>query len=234
MAAMFEGIENFLLRDFFSQNTFKKNYEMDNRQMTSDAIDKRYEGYQKICLYGLGSVFWGAATGVLSNIQAQHPTWIFWGSIYFVVSLVLMLNGLTAASFSNSIPLPLATAGLGAWAAYIYMLATFHVASLSFHSNVEECGYSMIISSIAVTIHWTYSTQDPLVFLVLGKLVVWLLLIVPYAVVKLLLQVPSGITKLISTLRGLICNDGNPLKCFLLEQKSAHEITWCNELSTTA
>ncbi|OQU83051.1 hypothetical protein SORBI_3005G068000 [Sorghum bicolor] len=145
-----------------------------------------------------------------------------------------MLNGLTAASFSNSTPLPLATAGLGAWAAYIYMLATFHVASLSFHSNVEECGYSMIISSIAVTIHWTYSTQDPLVFLVLGKLVVWLLLIVPYAVVKLLLQVPSGITKLISTLRGLICNDGNPLKCFLLEQKSAHEITWCNELSTTA
>jgi len=122
-----------------------------------------YEGYQKICLYGLGSVFWGAATGVLSNIQAQHPTWIFWGSIYFVVSLVLMLNGLTAASFSNSTPLPLATAGLGAWAAYIYMLATFHVASLSFHSNVEECGYSMIISSIAVTIHWTYSTQDPLV-----------------------------------------------------------------------
>jgi len=38
MAAMFEGIENFLLRDFFSQNTFKKNYEMDNRQMTSDAV----------------------------------------------------------------------------------------------------------------------------------------------------------------------------------------------------
>lgn len=126
-------------------------------------LDKRYEGYQKICLYGLGSVFWGAATGVLSNIQAQHPTWIFWGSIYFVVSLVLMLNGLTAASFSSSTPMALATAGLGAWTAYIYMLATFHVASLSFHSNVEECGYSMLISSIAVTIHWTYSSQDPLV-----------------------------------------------------------------------
>jgi len=34
---------------------------------------------------------------------------------------------------------------------------------------------------------------------------------------------------LTSTLRGLICNDGNPLKCFLLEQKSAHEITWYDQ-----
>jgi len=52
------------------------------------------------------------------------------------------------------------------------------------------------MSNGTVQLQLIYGTISQ-VFLVLGKLVVWLLLIVPYAVVKLLLQVPSGITKLI-------------------------------------
>ncbi|CAD6257776.1 unnamed protein product [Miscanthus lutarioriparius] len=196
MTAALKAVEDFLFRDFLSRTRFTTNYyDMDSQQRTSEALDKRFKGYQKLCLYGLGSVFWGATTGVLSNLQDKHPDWIFWGSIYFVLSLVLMLNGLTAATFSSSTPLALSTAGLGAWTAYIYMLATFHVASLQFHSNVEQCAYSMIIASIAVTFHWSYSSQDPLVLLMLCKLILWLLLITLYGIVIL---IPWGIFKLFS------------------------------------
>lgn len=38
MAALFVGIENFLLRDFFSKKTFQKNYEMDSNQITPEAV----------------------------------------------------------------------------------------------------------------------------------------------------------------------------------------------------
>jgi hypothetical protein len=50
-------------------------------------IQKRFEGYQKICFYGLGSAFMGAATGVLDNMQETHPEWAHWGSFCFAVSL---------------------------------------------------------------------------------------------------------------------------------------------------
>lgn len=123
----------------------------------------RFKKYHKICLYGLGSIFMGAATGVLDNMQKNQPNWVRWGSFYFATSLVVMLNGLSAASFPSSTPQALGTAGFGAWKAYVYMLATFHVASLKFHSNVKECVCSMVVSTVLVTLHWGYSSQDPLV-----------------------------------------------------------------------
>lgn len=51
----------------------------------------------------------GAATGVLDNMQETHPEWAHWGSFCFAVSLVLMLNGLSATSFPSSTYLALGT-----------------------------------------------------------------------------------------------------------------------------
>ncbi|KAF8730932.1 hypothetical protein HU200_016806 [Digitaria exilis] len=85
-------------------------------------------------------------------MKNTKPNWVHWASICFVVALVVILNGLSAATFETPTSRALGTAGLGAWTAYVYMLATFHVASLKYHSHVNECIYSMVFSTVAVTL----------------------------------------------------------------------------------
>ncbi|CAO2141138.1 unnamed protein product [Urochloa humidicola] len=223
-ASAVETVEKFLFNDFPRRGTITtKDYEKDVQQTTPEAIQKRLEGYHKICLYGLGSsVFMGVATGVLYNMQKMHSDWVHWGSICFVICLVLMLNGLSAASFPSSTPLALGTAGLGAWTAYVYMLATFHVASLKFHSHVEECVYSMILSSVVVTLHWGYSSQDPLIFLVLSKLVLWLVTLIVYGICKFLLLLLWTSVQVISALCGFISKQWKSGRESLLERNGAY------------
>uniref|UniRef100_A0A0A9HFJ4 Uncharacterized protein n=1 Tax=Arundo donax TaxID=35708 RepID=A0A0A9HFJ4_ARUDO len=143
--------------------------------MTLEESDKRLAGYRKLCMFGIGSMFWGAVTGVLDHLQKKKPEWVHHCTIYFAISLVIILNGLSAAYFPKSAPLALFTSGLGAWTAFIFVLATFHIASLQFHAQLNEWLQSMAICATIVTYYWGWTAQDPLIIHVLSKLVTWLI-----------------------------------------------------------
>ena len=124
----------------------------------------RFASYKALCMWGLGSLFWGTVTGVLSDIEPK-PSWIEYVYIHAVICFVLLLNGAVASSFPDTALLAPFMAGLGSWQSLILFLGTFHVASLKYNNYLNECLYSMITSSTFVTVYWALSCQDPLVII---------------------------------------------------------------------
>jgi len=74
-----------------------------------------------------------------------------------------MLLGVAASTFPKSSWLAPSLAGFGSLQALILVLGGFHVASLKYHPYDEEAKYSMIGSTILITIYWGLSVQDPMV-----------------------------------------------------------------------
>ncbi|OEL14384.1 hypothetical protein BAE44_0024597, partial [Dichanthelium oligosanthes] len=125
---------------------------------------ERFAGYQKLCLFGLGSMFWASASEVLAEIEKEGKAeWINYCFIYSAIALVLMLIGLAASTFPESSWLAPSLSGLGGLQSFIFVLGAFHIGSLKFHSYLDECLYSMIATTVAITIYWGLSVQDPLV-----------------------------------------------------------------------
>lgn len=124
--------------------------------------ENRFAGYKALCTFGLGSLFWGSATGVLSGWKGEKG-WLEYFYIHSIVTFVLLLNGLIASTFHTTAWLAPSAAGLGSLSALILFLGTAHIMSLKFHSYDKECLHSMIASSAIITIYWIVSVQDPLV-----------------------------------------------------------------------
>ncbi|TVU26231.1 hypothetical protein EJB05_28768 [Eragrostis curvula] len=150
----------------------------------------RMKGYRSICQYGLGSMFWTAASGVLAVLEEEKlpavTEKVHYRAIYFAISLGVMLTGLAASTFHDSFPLAPCFAGLGAWKAFMFVLATFHLASFKFHSNVDQCMLSMILSGLVVTFFWALGVQDPLPFHIIAKFIIWLVGVAIWCLVFLL------------------------------------------------
>lgn len=133
--------------------------------------DERFAGYKSICLFGLGSLFWGSATGVLGQLEKKNEeekdqetsALVNFCFIYSACALVFMLLGVVALTFHRSSWLAPSLAGFGSLQAIILVLGGFHVASLKYHPYLNECKNSMIGSSIAITFYWGISVQDPMV-----------------------------------------------------------------------
>lgn len=125
----------------------------------------RFASYKALCMWGLGSLFWGTVTGVLSDFMEPKPSWIEYVYICAVISFVLLLNGAVASSFPNTVLFAPSMAGLGGWHSLMLFLGMFHVASLKYHNYLDECLYSMITSSTVVTVYWALSCQDPLLII---------------------------------------------------------------------
>lgn len=142
---------------------------------------ERFAGYQKIALAGLGTIFWGTATGVLSQLkkklgdEEKKPDWVHsslhhwvrYSAIYGTVGIMLMLVGLCASTFPSSSPCAASIAGLGGCQALIFILGTFHIASLNYYSSTEQCFYCFLGASGAVIFYWGLSAQDPWVWIFL-------------------------------------------------------------------
>ncbi|PUV26688.1 hypothetical protein GQ55_J004000 [Panicum hallii var. hallii] len=163
---------HFLLADFPSPGTLTtKDYEKADLRKSKEEREEsktdRFAGYQKLCLFGLGSMFWSSVTGVLAEIEKKaEPQWKNWTGYYFIysaVALLLMLVGLAASTFANSCWFAPSLAGLGALQAVIFVLGAFHIDSLKYHSNVDQCLHFMIGCTVAVIFYWGWSIQDPLV-----------------------------------------------------------------------
>ncbi|WVZ59643.1 hypothetical protein U9M48_009757, partial [Paspalum notatum var. saurae] len=86
-------VEGFLVKHFPDRKTFmKKNYELKPQQIT-EIDEKRLGGYQKILMYGLGSAFFGAASGVLDKLDTKSifhiiskaALWIVLAVLWFIV-----------------------------------------------------------------------------------------------------------------------------------------------------
>ncbi|OEL23088.1 hypothetical protein BAE44_0015893, partial [Dichanthelium oligosanthes] len=115
---------------------------------------------------GLGLVFvvWGSVSGVLTEIEKKvKAEWINYCFIYSDIALVLMLIGLAASTFPDSSWLAASLSGLGALQSFIFVLGAVHIGSLKYHSYLDECLYSMIGTTVAITIYWGLSVQDPVV-----------------------------------------------------------------------
>ncbi|KAG2560706.1 hypothetical protein PVAP13_8KG084484 [Panicum virgatum] len=164
---------------------------------------------------GLGSLFWGTVTGVLSDIEPK-PSWIEYVYIYAVICFVLLLNGAVASSFPDTALLAPFMAGLGSWQSLILFLGTFHVASLKYNNYLNECLYSMITSSTFVTVYWALSCQDPLLLNVLVKLVLWVIGLLVYVIcfiLYLILRVvSSGLCWLLKTSWKFVWSNEDSLK----------------------
>lgn len=132
----------------------------------------RFAGYKSICLFGLGSLFWGSATGFLGQLKEKdekadkapdRSAWMDFCFLYSAFALLFMLLGVAASSFPNSSWFAPSVAGFGSLQALILVLGGFHVASLKYHSYGKETKYSMIGSTILIIIYWGLSVQDPIV-----------------------------------------------------------------------
>lgn len=158
-------------------------------------MTERFAGYQRLCLFGLGSMFWSSVTSVLADIeqkQKDNPDWKNWTGYYFIysaVALLLMLVGLAASTFTDTCWFAPSLAGLGALQAVIFVLGAFHIDSLKYHSNVDQCYHFMIGFAVAVIFFWGWSIQDPMPLHIISKLIVWLIGIICYGVWLLLHQI---------------------------------------------
>lgn len=125
-------------------------------------MENRFAGYKALCTFGLGSLFWGAATGFLVDLKKDDGL-IEYVYLHSIITFILLLNGLVASTFHATAWYAACVAGLGSWSSLILFLGTAHLMSLKFHTYKTECRRSMIVSSVIVTSYWAFSVQDPLV-----------------------------------------------------------------------
>ncbi|XP_034593473.1 uncharacterized protein [Setaria viridis] len=201
MGKVLKAWQKILFQDFFSLGTITtKNYETDEMQRPAEERAtleaNRFSGYQKIILAGLGTMFWGTATNVIAHLEKKlvsaenladwvHYSLAHWVSnsfIYGAFALVLMSLGLCASTFPSSSPLAAGMAGLGGWQAFVFTLGTFHMASLKYYSNTEECFYSFLGAFAVITVYWGFAAQDPLLLHIVAKSILWVISLPFFAV----------------------------------------------------
>ncbi|XP_021317284.1 uncharacterized protein LOC110435688 isoform X2 [Sorghum bicolor] len=182
----------FVHKGFFA--LFQKEYEKDQLKEKEDEVKlkaDRFAGYKSICLFGLGSLFWGSATGFLGQLKEKdekadkapdRSAWMDFCFLYSAFALLFMLLGVAASSFPNSSWFAPSVAGFGSLQALILVLGGFHVASLKYHSYGKETKYSMIGSTILIIIYWGLSVQDPIILHFVVKLFFWLVSLIAYVV----------------------------------------------------
>ncbi|XP_062182027.1 uncharacterized protein LOC133886292 [Phragmites australis] len=190
-----------ILPDDYLTDVTKKGYvkEMEDQGKSQEEVAKaencRLKGYLSICLSGVTTVYWSGAIATLMEMNKTQPTETFCLVLYLLVSLILMLVGVAAATFPSITPWKMGFAGLGSWQAMMFVLVTFHLATFKLHLKPMYSWISMVISSILVSTFWGICAQDPLVLHVLAKYVVWYSFQIAYGVFQISLFLISWLAK---------------------------------------
>ncbi|KAL6868227.1 hypothetical protein ACP4OV_015072 [Aristida adscensionis] len=151
----------FLPEDFLSAN---KGY-LQGNQEDEQIKQNRLEKYFSLCLSGITTLYWGSAAGMIMQMHKTHAAVAYSCVMYSLIALLLIFVGVIAASFPSSTPCKMGFAGLGAWQALIFIVATYHLATFKLHLEPKYSIGTMCASSLILSILWAIAGQDPIDFL---------------------------------------------------------------------
>lgn len=123
----------------------------------------RLKAYLSMCISGITTLYWTGAAAILLDLNNTNSSEAYSFVLYSLFSLTVMLISVIIATFPTTAPVDIEFAGLGAWQAAMFVIATFHLATFKLHLEPRHFWISLIVSSILFSVFWGVSSQDPLV-----------------------------------------------------------------------
>jgi hypothetical protein len=121
------------------------------------------EVYYAFITVGMTTFLWKDAIQMLDRVRTNNESLTPWVAVYFTVAITSMVLGMVACKFPDSAPLPMGTAGHGAFHALLFMVLGLHLDTFVYHVSYiwAICGVS--VTGFVFTVYWGCSVEDPVV-----------------------------------------------------------------------
>uniref|UniRef100_A0ACD5W6P4 Uncharacterized protein n=1 Tax=Avena sativa TaxID=4498 RepID=A0ACD5W6P4_AVESA len=136
--------------------------------------EKTMEVYYAFITVGITTFLWKDAIQMLDRVKINNGSLAPGVAIYFTIAITSMVLGMVACKFPESAPLPMGTAGHGAFHALLFMVLGMHLDTFVYHGSYLWALGCVLLTGFLFTVYWGCSVEDPVMIQACVQFLWWL------------------------------------------------------------